>query len=332
MIVNITPRAAVAVKPLSLALLVSAGVVLAPACKQEATTSGSGGGDDTAASVTASTADTTVTAASTSGGACSLEGTDACTACMAGACCDAHVACQDDPVCWACVTGTDEAACGSNPASHELQTAYLECYGGPCNDACIGAAGACDEAAEVYEPTCGACLEQSCCEELGACFAHEGCWTDCVTDHDPQGCHEVDAHALFYALGSCAQTSCSEACSTGPQFEPLCMGIPDPQPSTGSCIVVDAAKNLCNPITNEGCTEMGSACDTNMAGDGFQCYPAPNDNALCEACGQQEGYCLPGHTCAGQCLKYCCDDADCGAGGVCNTEILSGLIGLCVLP
>jgi hypothetical protein len=241
------------------------------------------------------------------------------------------VACEADPVCWGCVTGTDPDACGSNQASHELQTAYLECYGGPCNEACIGASGDCTEAAEVYEPTCGDCLETNCCEALGACFAHEGCWIDCVTDHNPEGCHEPTAHALFYALGSCAQESCAEACSTGPDFEPVCTNVPATAPSVGSCVTLGGT-NECNPVTNEGCTEAGYACDLNQAGDGFVCYEPPNTQALCQMCGANEGWCAPGHTCAGSCVRYCCTSDDCGPDGACDLEILDGVIGLCVLP
>lgn len=262
---------------------------------------------------------------------CSVATTDTCGTCMADTCCDAYAACEADATCWGCVTGDDPDACGSTPASHELQTAYLECLGGPCNDACIGSSGACDEAADVYAPACGECLETNCCEELGACFAHEGCWVDCVTDHNAQGCHEPNAHALFYALGSCAQSSCSEACSSGPDFEPACEGLPDVAPSVGSCVVL-GGNNACNPITNEGCTEKGHACDVNEAGDGFACFPPPNDQELCATCGSQEGYCLPGHTCAGSCVRYCCSAEDCGPGGTCDLEILEGLAGLCVVP
>jgi hypothetical protein len=261
--------------------------------------------------------------------ACNTEDPDACQACLAGTCCDAVVACQGDAPCWACVTGADGTQCAANPTSHELATAYLECMGGPCNDTCIGATGSCEEASSHYEEACGACLETSCCDQLGACYAHEGCWVDCVTMHNEAGCHEPSAHALFYALGQCAQTSCNAECIAGPQFEPACTDVPAVAPSGGSCVTL-GGNNACNPLTNEGC-DAGEACDVNQAGNGFACFPPPNTQPLCEACGEQEGYCAPGHTCAGSCVRFCCDDADCGPSGSCDDTILNGLLGLCVV-
>lgn len=261
--------------------------------------------------------------------ACEVAADDECAQCMAGTCCDAYAACEADEACWGCVTGTDEDACGSTPASHELQTAYLECVGGPCNDECIGASGSCEGAEGTFAAACDACVQDKCCDELGACYAHEGCWVDCVTEHNSEGCHEPNAHALYYAFGSCVQSSCSAECSSAPDFVPACDGLPEPTPSVGSCIALDD-KNLCNPITNEGCTQEGYSCDVNPAGDGFQCFEPPNTQGLCEACGAAEGYCQIGHTCAGSCVRFCCDQADCGENAVCDTKILSGLIGLCV--
>ncbi|MEM1034281.1 MAG: hypothetical protein AAGN82_28345 [Myxococcota bacterium] len=153
--------------------------------------------------------------AATGGGTCSVAATDACSTCMSDSCCEAYVTCENDPDCWSCVTGVEGEngdTCGANPALHAKQRAYLECLGGPCNAECIGEAGECTEAAAEFQGSCGGCLEQNCCEPLGACFAHEGCWTDCVTDHNPSGCHEPTAHALYYALGDCARASCEDEC------------------------------------------------------------------------------------------------------------------------
>jgi hypothetical protein len=75
---------------------------------------------------------------------------------------------------------------------------------------------------------------------------------------------------------------------------------------------------------------MGEACDYGM--NGFECYPAPNDQMICEACGDADGYCAGGLTCAGQCAKFCCDDGDCSAGNTCDLEAGGGTVGICVVP
>lgn len=96
---------------------------------------------------------------------------------------------------------------------------------------------------------------------------------------------------------------------------------------TGGGVVVE-----CNPVTNDGCdSAAGEACDATA--DGFVCFPAPNDVALCGECSNSAGpFCEAGSTCVGaegtQCVKYCCDDGDCGS-GVCDTG--GGLVGVCVV-
>jgi hypothetical protein len=111
---------------------------------------------------------------------------------------------------------------------------------------------------------------------------------------------------------------------------------PATAPSNGACIMLepggggaggDSGGGIeCNPVTNEPCnTGAGEACDTVVdqdSGDviGFTCYPAPNDGLLCETCDTAAGeYCAGTMTCAGDetgqlCLRYCCDDGDCGSG------------------
>jgi len=32
----------------------------------------------------------------------------------------------------------------------------------------------------------------------------------------------------------------------------------------------------------------------------------------------------------GKCARYCCDDGDCGSGGVCDTSLLVEHVGICV--
>jgi hypothetical protein len=90
---------------------------------------------------------------------------------------------------------------------------------------------------------------------------------------------------------------------------------------------------LCNPVTNDGCTD-GAACDFTQDPDtgqnnGFDCYAGPNDATVCQACdlmAVMAPFCAGGTTCfavtpgaaMGACAKYCCTDADCGS-GTCQT-------------
>jgi hypothetical protein len=324
--------------------LVLAGASLIGCGDDTAAGSGGAGGDGAAAGTTtaattdaSSTSDaaTTTTADATStatGGACTPDANDACEVCTAETCCDAWTACEADQGCWDCVTGTDDSLCAA-PGTHDRVTEYLECIGGPCVEPCIGASGDCEDAnaAEYFGDECGACLEQNCCDEVGACYEHgepdEGCWYDCVTNHNAAGCHEPTAHALYYAIGECAQTNCEAECIQEP-VEPACEGVPEEAPSAGACVEI-AGGDECNPVTNEGCdTEAGEACDSGE--DGFMCYPPPNENALCTECSEDAGFCAPGHVCVGGlCARWCCTDQDCGDDGVCSGE---GNIGYCIVP
>jgi len=91
----------------------------------------------------------------------------------------------------------------------------------------------------------------------------------------------------------------------------------------------------CNPLTSAECdTVNGEACDWN--GSGFQCYPAPNDVALCKPCGPSANsdFCFPGMTCLGSavCAAFCCADSDCSTGYQCDNSMFGLAVGLCVAP
>lgn len=87
----------------------------------------------------------------------------------------------------------------------------------------------------------------------------------------------------------------------------------DIAPSGGSCVLL-GGDTQCNPVTNEGCdSAAGEACD--LTQNGFTCYPPPNTENICGACGGQgEGFCAAGLTCIGTCARFCCDESDCGTG------------------
>ncbi len=154
---------------------------------------------------------------SSSGGAvCEADASDACTTCMGESCCDDLSACEQDPKCVACVTGTDGTQCESNAETHERVQRYLECRGGPCQTSCIEAEGkSCEEALEVFTPdACTECLEKNCCDAVAACSTNAICWDGCFTNHSPDKCHsDPDGHALYHALVVCVNGGCSAECS-----------------------------------------------------------------------------------------------------------------------
>lgn len=119
-----------------------------------------------------------------------------------------------------------------------------------------------------------------------------------------------------------------------PTFDPLCTA-PTNAATNGSCVTIDGTNTTCNPVTNFGCDGgAGEACDLG-GGSTFQCFPAPNDVALCGACDNQNGpFCKPTMHCAptasgSGCARFCCDDTDC-TGGKCDTSLLGQPPGVCV--
>jgi hypothetical protein len=104
-------------------------------------------------------------------------------------------------------------------------------------------------------------------------------------------------------------------------------------PSGGACLAdyVDLGHD-CNPVTNDGCLP-GEACDLGL---NFECFPATGgEAALCAACDNAAmQFCAVGLTCdsnndVGKCHRYCCTDADCGAGGTCIAYYAYG-VGVCM--
>jgi hypothetical protein len=94
------------------------------------------------------------------------------------------------------------------------------------------------------------------------------------------------------------------------------------------------AASRCNPVTNAPCDTQGAQC---MPGNGsfngysYTCGQVLSNTKVCDACSD----CGPTQIClGGSCARYCCNDADCGAGGTCNTSIDPSItfdgIGICV--
>jgi hypothetical protein len=147
--------------------------------------------------------------------ACASTTGDACNDCMASSCCEAYADCNADPDCVACVTAADGTACEKTPETHARVNEFLVCKGGACSGQCISDdAGTCANVANGFlPPNCVHCLEAACCSEVAACHANDGCWVDCLTEHDEAKCHgNADGHALFHAFSQCASQGCQAEC------------------------------------------------------------------------------------------------------------------------
>ncbi|MBI3200627.1 MAG: hypothetical protein HYZ29_03720 [Myxococcales bacterium] len=98
-----------------------------------------------------------------------------------------------------------------------------------------------------------------------------------------------------------------------------------------SCVKPGTLVTNCNPVTNEGCTGTGEACDLSDK-QSFECFDPPNDVPVGGACDLSKGpYCLPKHKCQDKiCRQYCCTNADCTGGGTCKAMSSQvGTLGYC---
>jgi hypothetical protein len=199
-------------------------------------------------------------------------------------------------------------------------------------DTTSGTGGAGDCTGAFTAGACATCGEASCCDEGAACKATTGCIA-CVYSSDP-ACTEANKAAAS-ALVACLHASCEASCFTPtPTPVDVTCSVPAPFPLQGACVTVGGAIE-CNPVTNELCdAAKGEACD--FKGAGYHCYPGPNERSLCEACGptNNAGQCKPGSTCRpgadGNCGRFCCDNADCGAGKCDKSGMFAGSVGVCV--
>jgi hypothetical protein len=138
--------------------------------------------------------------------------------------------------------------------------------------------------------------------------------------------------------GSASTSSSTSGGTGGATGNPLECTVPTTPPSGGSCVTTvpenDAGTGVeCNPVTNSPCAaadECDGDADNSGNSIGFVCFPGPNDATICGACDNQNGpFCGAGLTCfdfggaTPLCAKYCCTDADCGA-GKCTTSDSSG--------
>ncbi|MBM4358161.1 MAG: hypothetical protein FJ096_08615 [Deltaproteobacteria bacterium] len=199
-----------------------------------------------------------------------------------------------------------DAACDA-PAKSPSKGSCFKPKAPDCSDLNGGAGGGapadCSKVAIKMEDDCTACVKGDCCDSLAACDAIPNC-VKCFfrEETDAKICGTMEITAATEKLFHCTECKCGAECL--------------PQ--------------QCNPVTNEPCNSgAGEACDFGQ--DGFVCYPAPNDQKLCEECDAANGpWCEGGHTCGedGGCAKYCCDDGDCGGGTCSKLDKLD--VGICL--
>jgi hypothetical protein len=154
-------------------------------------------------------------------------------------------------------------------------------------------------------PSCDTCLGgvAACCTAATACSADMTC-SNCLGDPTGAGCA---ASATFTTFNS----ACSE--------------------TSGACQTACAPVNSCNPVTNADCvTQVGAGATCDEGNNGYGCITGPgNSVALCGSCDNSSTFCAPGLTCVqtaassttGECVQYCCTNADCGTGGFCDLTL-----------
>lgn len=230
----------------------------------------------------------------------------------------------------ACVTSSTTAGTGGGASTTSTTSTTSTSTG---TDGTSGTGGG-DCVGAFPGATCATCGEASCCAEGAACDATPGCIA-CVYSSDP-ACTAANKAAAD-ALVACMHSSCEAACfpPVPPKVDATCV-VPAPGTLAGACVTVGGTVE-CNPVTNELCdTAKGEACDFAGDGKGYKCYPGPNDRKLCDTCGttNNAGHCKAGSTCLpgpdGNCGKFCCDTAECGAGKCDKSAALPGGVGYCI--
>ncbi|MFO0568144.1 MAG: hypothetical protein U0263_20960 [Polyangiaceae bacterium] len=153
----------------------------------------------------------------------------------------------------------------------------------------------------------------------------DGSCKDACGSADPQG-----TTTECYCDTQCSQNG--DCCS---DFATECKSVTLP---TG-CILDKNFLALCNPVTNEGCTNP-AACDF-MTG-GLKCYPDGNTEKEGQPCDSGKNqFCEPKLHCdgtsqsnpVGKCKHFCCADTDCTGGLKCVPfDAKAGTFGVCDTP
>jgi hypothetical protein len=182
-------------------------------------------------------------------------------------------------------------------------------------------------------PACAACLEASCCGELGRCADSLACRQCTIPSGQAYVCTRPRE---FSELASCVADACGPTCATG-EFDELPAPYRDvfSSPSNGSCAHIGDVwgRMRCNPINNQPCNGLGEVCAIDWGTESWTCHATGHALRIGEACGLVEGECTTGHICVnGLCYRYCCPDADdCLPFGRCQPYSEDVPVGVCVI-
>ncbi len=195
------------------------------------------------------------------GPACGLAFADeACNGCTERACCAQTEACSNDDTCLACINGeASRAACDANAAF----TAFFGCLDDRCGMEC-GLEVECGFASG--DPSCGACIDGSCCAQGAACANDDIC-LECMTG-DGQGCDtNRNLSLLLTCLAECDGDPCGAALEPEPEGNPEGNPGADPEGNPG-------AEPEGNPEGNPGADPEGNPDGGFVTGGGADAQPS----------------------------------------------------------
>jgi len=278
------------------------------------------GGDDEATGAGGSGGASTATTTSGGGDMSTTTNTTSTGSSMSDVVCDLDNKCKSDEHC-ACSDCWIKESCNTNACNAD----------GTCDadESCACADCAADEACTDY------CVN---CQTFATYFAGRDalCANSATLYNDFETCACSNASPC---LGDCQVTLCQ---GLSPSLD--CQACIEDNCATqrDACFADTADVVKCNPVTQDGCNpnQGNERCDyiTVPESDilsfaprtvvGFICKLETNNADQCTACNYNFGSqtkCEKGNTCVdpggnlvpeGTCGRYCCDDTDCGTGGV----------------
>lgn len=182
----------------------------------------------------------------------------------------------------------------------------------------------------------GELVDGACCYEVTRSSGSDDEFGVCDVGSGPIGSGGVGSGQGAVGVSSVGVTT-GATTGGGPTLcEPLAQecspdcDVPEGSPSNGACFV-PGSFDQCNPITSAECgVGLGLACD--LIGSDFICQMSEAVAAACDTCRELPGSCGPGKVCSGGvCLKYCCEESDCGPSGACKLFAHGfGHFGVCV--
>lgn len=223
-----------------------------------------------------------------------------CEACLETECCDAHQALGDPEFLayYTCKLGCSDPAClraceAAHPEAVAAASALVECTYGTCDARCDP--GPTCGVFAYSPPSCGACVNESCCELVEACSFDEAClnfhacWYGCSNEATCRPCYELwppETVGVNLAMASCLGAECTTECA-----DPAC-GLVDRLDPSG-----------CVACLQEACCDEARACTMDAACAGLKvCVTMCEGDSGCEAACRES---LPAGVAAHEALTSC---------------------------